>query len=126
MRNARPVCQRPVGRRVPVTAEGATPGPRRLRADARRNRQRVLDAATAAFATEGVAVPVDEIARRAGVGAGTVYRHFPTKEALVEAIVLSRVEWLIGEARVLAGTDDPGTAFFAATTMATPRLNRTR
>lgn len=112
MRNVRPVCQRAAPRRVLVTPAGAPPEPRRLRADARRNRQRVLDAAEAAFATEGVAVPIDEIARRAGVGAGTVYRHFPTKEALFQAIVLSRVERLIEEARSLAGADDPGAAFF--------------
>ena len=53
-----------------------------LRADARRNREAVLDAARTAFAAEGLSVPLDEIARRAGVGPGTLYRHFPTKEAL--------------------------------------------
>ncbi len=57
-----------------------------LRADARRNRTRVLDTAEEVFATDGIAVPIDEIARRAGVGIGTVYRHFPTKEALFEAM----------------------------------------
>ncbi|HVV19524.1 MAG TPA: helix-turn-helix domain-containing protein [Pseudonocardiaceae bacterium] len=84
-----------------------------LRADARRNRARVLQAAQEAFAAEGIAVPLDEIARRAGVGAGTVYRHFPTKEALFEAIVLGRMR-AMGD-HVLAQVDapDPGAAFFA-------------
>ncbi|WP_437815451.1 TetR/AcrR family transcriptional regulator [Sorangium sp. So ce1078] len=87
-------------------------GSRPLRADARRNRARILEVASEVFASEGLAVPIDEIARRAGVGAGTVYRHFPTKESLFEAIVLDRVERLIDEARSLAAADDPGAAFF--------------
>jgi AcrR family transcriptional regulator len=83
-----------------------------LRADARRNRARVLDAAQQAFAEEGLAVPLDEIARRAGVGAGTVYRHFPTKEALFEAVVLGRVQDIVAYARGMAETDDAGSAFY--------------
>ena len=59
---------------------------RPLRADAARNRARVLDAARTAFAEAGLDVGVEEIARRAGVGKGTLYRRFPTKEALVCAI----------------------------------------
>lgn len=85
---------------------------RSVRSDAKRNRALVLDAAIAAFAEAGLAVPVYEIARRAGVGTGTVSRHFPTKEALFEAIVLERVERLLGQARDLAATLDPGRAFF--------------
>jgi AcrR family transcriptional regulator len=84
-----------------------------LRADARRNRARVLAAAQEAFAAEGIAVPLDEIARRAGVGAGTVYRHFPTKEALFETIVLGRVRELAERIREWAAAPDPGPAFFA-------------
>lgn len=84
-----------------------------LRADARRNRARVLAAAQEAFAAEGIAVPLDEIARRAGVGAGTVYRHFPTKEALFETIVLGRVRELGERIREWAAAPDPGPAFFA-------------
>jgi AcrR family transcriptional regulator len=95
----------------PAGVEAPAPGTP-LRADARRNRARVLEAAEAVFAAEGIAVPLDEIARRAGVGAGTVYRHFPTKEALFEAVVSERLEQLIHEARALAGADDPGQAFF--------------
>ena len=83
-----------------------------LRADAARNRVRVLDAARAAFAEEGVAVPLDEIARRAGVGAGTVYRHFPTKEALFEAVILDRLRHLVDEAVELRGAEDAGAALF--------------
>jgi AcrR family transcriptional regulator len=85
---------------------------RPLRADAQRNRAKVLAAATAAFALDGIAVPLDEIARRAGVGAGTVYRHFPTKEALFEAVMLDRVTRLAEHAKTLATAEDPGTAFF--------------
>lgn len=87
-------------------------GGRRLRADARRNRQRVLEAAEEEFALQGLAVPIDEIARRAGVGPGTVYRHFPTKEALFVAIVARRMEALLEEARALETGDDPAEAFF--------------
>lgn len=87
-----------------------------LRADARRNRARVLSAAQEAFAAEGLAVPLDEIARRAGVGAGTVYRHFPTKEALFEAIVLDRMHVMIDQVRALADAPDPGAAFYQVLT----------
>jgi AcrR family transcriptional regulator len=85
---------------------------RPLRADARRNQERVLNAARDAFAASGYAVPLDEIAARAGVGPGTVYRHFPTKEALFEAVVAGRVKDLIRDARARAEADDPGGAFF--------------
>lgn len=83
-----------------------------LRADARRNRARVLAAAQEAFAAEGLAVPLDDIARRAGVGAGTVYRHFPTKEALFEAALTDRMERMVERARAMTDADDPGAAFF--------------
>ncbi|MQA02997.1 MAG: TetR family transcriptional regulator [Streptosporangiales bacterium] len=85
---------------------------RPLRADAQRNRARVLETAEQVFVAEGLSVRVDEIARRAGVGVGTVYRHFPTKDALFEAIVTDRVQWLVDEARSLGAGDDPGGAFF--------------
>jgi AcrR family transcriptional regulator len=81
------------------------------RADARRNRARVLAVATEVFATDGLKVPVQEIARRAGVGTGTVSRHFPTKQDLFAAILLSRIEELTGQADALAEGEDPGTAF---------------
>jgi AcrR family transcriptional regulator len=84
-----------------------------LRADARRNRERILEAARDAFAESGLAVPLDEIAARAGVGPGTVYRHFPTKEALFQAVVTARVEDLVAQARRHGTEDEPGPAFFA-------------
>jgi AcrR family transcriptional regulator len=86
---------------------------RPLRADARRNRERVLDVASAAFAAEGLSVPLDEIARRAGVGPGTLYRHFPTKESLFEAVVQDRLRRLVAEGAALRESSDPGAAFFA-------------
>jgi AcrR family transcriptional regulator len=89
------------------------PEARPLRADARRNRDRLLRVAQEAFATEGVAVPLDVIARRAGVGPGTLYRHFPTKEALFEAVVHDRLHQLIHHARELGSGEDPGAALSA-------------
>jgi AcrR family transcriptional regulator len=85
---------------------------RPLRADALRNRERVLEVAFTTFATEGLSVPVHEIARRAGVGTGTVSRHFPTKEALFEAVFVSRVERLVTMAGQLGEAEDAGAAFF--------------
>lgn len=82
------------------------------RADARRNREKVLRAAQDAFATSGYGVPLDEIAARAGVGPGTVYRHFPSKEELFAAVVTARVSDLVEEARRRSGDADPGQAFF--------------
>jgi AcrR family transcriptional regulator len=82
------------------------------RADSVRNRARVLAAAQEAFESEGIAVSVEAIARRAGVGVGTVYRHFPTKEALFQAIVLTSLEGFVEEARRLADAEDPGCALY--------------
>lgn len=84
---------------------------RQLRADARRNRERVLRTAQKMFATEGLGVSLDEIARRAGVGPGTVHRHFPSKEALYLAVATDQLEQLVAEAEVLAATDDPAALF---------------
>ncbi|MBX9642229.1 MAG: TetR/AcrR family transcriptional regulator, partial [Mycobacteriaceae bacterium] len=79
---------------------------------AARNRARVLDVAYQTFAAEGLSVPIDEIARRAGVGAGTVYRHFPTKDALFQAVIADRMHHLIDEGRALLKSEDPGQALF--------------
>ncbi|WP_433673172.1 TetR/AcrR family transcriptional regulator [Nocardia sp. CA-136227] len=87
-------------------------GERVLRADARRNRARVLEVAESVFAAQGVEVPVEEVARAAGVGVGTVYRHFPTKKDLVEAIVAERMRRLVDRARTLAAHTDSPEALF--------------
>jgi AcrR family transcriptional regulator len=94
-------------------SEAAPDGGRRLRADARRNRARILEVAEAVFAERGTSVSTEEIARVAGVGIGTVFRHFPTKEALLEAVFTSHLRRLADEAEALAAADDPGAAFFA-------------
>jgi AcrR family transcriptional regulator len=85
---------------------------RPLRADAQRNRARVLEAAESVFAAEGISVPVDLIAEKAGVGVGTLYRHFPTKEKLFEAILIGRIVQITADARAMADSEDPGAAFF--------------
>jgi len=78
-----------------------------------RNRARVLEAAEAVFAAEGISVPVDVIAEKAGVGVGTLYRHFPTKEKLFEAILIDRIAAIAADARSRIDAADPGAAFFA-------------
>lgn len=87
-------------------------GARPQRADAQRNRARILEAAETVFATEGIEAPVDVIAEKAGVGVGTLYRHFPNKEKLCEAILVERLTSLADDARALAEAEDPAQAFF--------------
>ena len=99
--------------------------PRPLRADAARNRARIVEAARSAFAEKGVEVGVDEIARRAGVGMGTLYRRFPTKEALVLAILEERVDVLTAVAAELA-TADPLTALRSYVLRACEEIGRDR
>ncbi len=70
------------------------PCPRPLRADAKRNRQQLMDAARAAFTERGAEASLEDIARRAQVGVGTLYRHFPTRQALLEAVYVDEVEAL--------------------------------
>jgi AcrR family transcriptional regulator len=82
-----------------------------LRADAQRNRDRVLVAAAEAFAASGPNVSVDEIARRAGVGHGTVFRRFPNKEALIAAVVSERLRELADCAAALLEEPEAGAAF---------------
>lgn len=95
----------------PTTTPEPDVAARPLRADARRNRARVLEAASECFAEGGDAVPIDEIARRAGVGVGTVCRHFPTKQALIDAVVEDMATSLVAHARAALDSSDAGTAF---------------
>jgi AcrR family transcriptional regulator len=83
-----------------------------MRADAIRNRKRLLEVAEGLFTAKGPNVEMDEIAEAAAVGVGTIYRHFATKEALVQAIVVGPIEELIEEAAALANARDAGDAFF--------------
>jgi AcrR family transcriptional regulator len=89
---------------------GPDPG-RPLRADARVNREKILEAASAVFTAEGAGACIDEVAQRAGVGVGTVYRHFPTKEDLFEAVVLDHFTALVAKLERLSQSEDPGAAF---------------
>lgn len=85
-----------------------TPAGTAMRADARRNRQRLLDAALQVYAERGADdASLDEIARRAGVGIGTLYRHFPTRQALLEAVYRDQVEELCAVARELSDETPP-------------------
>jgi AcrR family transcriptional regulator len=97
-----------IGIMLPLETQAAD-GPRR--ADARRNRERVLVAAEAVFAESGIKAPVEEVARRAGVGVGTVCRNFPTKQALVAAVVGAMYETLLREAEAALADPDPAHAF---------------
>jgi AcrR family transcriptional regulator len=80
---------------------------RPLRADARRNRERVLQAARTVLAEDGVDCQVPEIARRAGVGVGTLYRHFPTKDSLIAAVAQDHFAGIAQLAREALGADGP-------------------
>jgi AcrR family transcriptional regulator len=94
---------------VSVEAEPAEPG-RKSRADGQRNRERLLQTAKAAFADTGPDVSLEEIARRAGVGIGTLYRHFPNRDAIVEAVYRREVQQLADAAARLQETLPPGEA----------------
>ena len=83
------------------------------RADARTNRQRILDAAELVFGESGEAASTEDVARLAGVGIATVFRHFPTKATLLEAVLVRRFTRLRDEAIGLVDADDAGQAFFA-------------
>jgi AcrR family transcriptional regulator len=88
----------------------SVPGPPK-RADARRNYERLLAAATEAFAEHGADdVSLEEIARRAGVGIGTLYRHFPARQALLEAVYMDQVDGLDALAAKLMTAESPGAA----------------
>jgi AcrR family transcriptional regulator len=85
-------------------------GPRRLRADAQRNLDALLDAARGVFEESGVEAPGQDIADRAGVGIGTMYRHFPRRSDLVAAVMAGEIDACAGSAELLAASDRPGNA----------------
>jgi AcrR family transcriptional regulator len=87
---------------------------RPLRADARRNRERILVAARDACARHGANIQIDDVARDAGVGVGTVYRHFPTKDALIEALVAEKFRVTTENIRAALEIEDPWESFCAA------------
>jgi AcrR family transcriptional regulator len=90
--------------------EAPSPAPRRVRADAQRNMDALLEAAMAVFATSGVEAPVRQIAAKAGVGLGTVYRHFPQRSDLIAAVFRHEIDACTDAAAVLAGAHPPGEA----------------
>jgi AcrR family transcriptional regulator len=89
------------------------PPERPLRADARRNRERILRAARAVFAEKGREAQIDDVARKAKVGVGTVYRHFPTKDALLEALAVEQFDRITSWAREALCEEDAWAAFEA-------------
>ncbi|ONI85019.1 TetR family transcriptional regulator [Saccharothrix sp. ALI-22-I] len=84
-----------------------------MRADARRNQERIVAVAGDAIAEHGADASLEEIARRAGVGSATLHRHFPTRQALLEAVFRDRVEALCDQARSIAAELPPGPALAA-------------
>ncbi len=109
-----------------MTTTKTAPKPRSQRADARRNHDKVLTAARAQFAEHGLETSMEAIARDAEVGVGTIYRHFPTKEDLLQALADDRFEGLAAAARAALEVKDPWEAFagfmtHSAQVMATDR-----
>lgn len=102
----RSVCYRNFGSACPRRLAIAVP-----RADARRNRERVLASAAEVFARSGHDAQMEQVAAHAGLGVGTLYRHFPSKRALLTAIVKERFENTAAAARSAEALDDPGEAF---------------
>jgi AcrR family transcriptional regulator len=86
---------------------------RPLRADAERNRRRLIEAATAIFCERGLEVGVGEIAETAGVGRGTLFRNFPSKEHLIAAVVVERIRESVARGQAALEAEDPGQALFA-------------
>ena len=99
----------PPGPATPHGQPGSAPA---LRADARRNRARILAAAEEVFTEQGASASTEEVARRAGVAIGTVFRHFPAKDDLLRAIMKDLLQRLADEVTALAGEGDPSTALF--------------
>ncbi len=98
------------GNGAPAAASGSSAepaAPRPLRRDAERNRQRILEAAAEVFTEDGLQATLDDVAARAGVGVGTVYRRFPDKHALVEVLFTERLDTLAGFAKEGLADPDP-------------------
>jgi AcrR family transcriptional regulator len=94
-----------------MTIDTTPPSERPLRADARRNRERIVAAARAVFTRQGGDAQIDDIARAAGVGVGTVYRHFPHKEALLGELLVERFRLMADNAERALEIEDPWEAF---------------
>lgn len=107
-----PVVGRDAGQatREAIDTADSTSSSRALRADATRNHERLLDAAAVVFAAKGAEVPLEEVARAAGVGIGTLYRHFPTRDSLIEAVYRHEVDVLCERADALLATLPPDQA----------------
>ncbi|HEX5449910.1 MAG TPA: helix-turn-helix domain-containing protein [Gaiellaceae bacterium] len=97
-----------------------------LRADAQRNLDRILEAAAELYAEVGPDVSIDEIARRAGVGHGTVFRRFPTKDALRSAVIRAHLGEMLNEVRAMVDAPDAGKAFVRVVWMAAERCRKDR
>lgn len=96
-----------------TTSSSPSSQPKRMRADAQRNRARILAAAEQVFAAAGPSASTEDLAELAGVAIGTVFRHFPTKASLIEAVFVSRLQEITAYAREMAAADDVGAGFFA-------------
>lgn len=92
---------------MPKNMPSSSPPRRKIRADAQRNRERILEVAKEAFSRDGASASLDDIASRAGVGSGTLYRHFSSREALIEAVYGSEVEKLAAAEERFARTMSP-------------------
>ena len=120
-------------RKTPKPVPPPLPPPRKPRADALRNRERILEVAKKAFTQSGANVSLDDVAKQAGIGPGTLYRHFPTREALLEAVYRTEVEKLAAAERKFAAELSPIDAlrawmllcvdFIAAKHLIAPALN---
>jgi AcrR family transcriptional regulator len=96
-----------------MATKRSKPAARKPRADAQRNRERILEIAKEAFTRSGVNVSLDDVAKQAGVGAGTLYRHFPTRDALLEAVYRTEVGKLAAAEKRMAETMAPREALRA-------------
>ena len=96
-----------------MATKRSQPAPLKPRADAQRNRERILEIAKDAFTRSGANISLDDVAKHAGIGAGTLYRHFPTRDTLLEAVYRTEVQKLAAAERKLAETMSPREALRA-------------